>query len=155
MTVSARDSIRVETPRHEGPPRGGRRRLVRPAPPLDLLLAAPASRLTATYRMGLKLAGHHVTHVSSARAAIDPTPPPHPALAILDSDLPGAIDVLRTLRSDENPGAVPVVVLEAGDAEELREEAAGLTIAGWLPRRTTSPYALARWLAAWASRHPL
>jgi CheY-like chemotaxis protein len=128
---------------------------VKPAPTLDLLLAAPASRLTATYRMGLKLAGHHVTHVSSARAAISEAPPPHPALAIVDTDLPGAIDVLRTLRSDENPRAVPVVVLEAGDAEGLREQAAGLAIADWLPRRTTSPYALARWLAVWASRHPL
>src|ERR1700737_433982 len=87
--------------------RGGRRRLlrpvrpvrpVRPLRPLRLLLAAPASRLTATYRRGLKLAGHQVTHASSAGAAIDQALPPSPALAIVDTDLPDAIKALRTLR---------------------------------------------------------
>jgi DNA-binding response OmpR family regulator len=114
------------------------------------LLAAPASRLTATYRTGLQLAGHQVTHASSAGAAIDQALPPSPALAILDTDLPNAIEVLRTLRSHDSPRAVPVVVLEAGDAGELRHEAADLVIADWLPRRSTSPYTLARWLAAWS-----
>jgi CheY-like chemotaxis protein len=131
--------------------RGGRRRLLRPVRPLHLLLAAPASRLTATYRRGLKLAGHQVTHASSAGAAIDQALPPSPALAIVDTDLPDAIEVLRTLRSHDSPRAVPVVVLEAGDAEELRQEAADLVIADWLPRRSTSPYALAHWLAVWAA----
>jgi DNA-binding response OmpR family regulator len=132
MTVSARDSLR-------------------PARPLDVLLAAPVSRLTATYRIGLKLAGHHVTHASSAGAAIEQALPPRPALAILDTDLPDAIEVLRTLRSHDDPRALPVVVLEAGGAEGLRHEAADLAIADWLPRRTTSPYDLAHWLAVWAA----
>jgi CheY-like chemotaxis protein len=130
--------------------RGGRRRLLRPVRPLHLLLAAPVSRLTDTYRTGLKLAGHQVTHASSAGAAIDQALPPRPALAIVDTDLPDAIEVLRTLRSHDSPRALPVVVLEAGHAKELRQEAADLVIADWLPRRSTSPYALAHWLAAWS-----
>jgi hypothetical protein len=49
-------SDRVRTLVNGGQPRRGRRGRLRSVPPLDLLFAAPASKLAATYRMGLELA---------------------------------------------------------------------------------------------------
>jgi CheY-like chemotaxis protein len=134
--------------------KGGRRRPTRPARPVPLLFVAPASRLAATYRRGLELAGYKVAHATSAATAVAAALARRPALVVLDTELQDANEVLwwlRSLLTDARLGLTPVVLLTAGRADEPRPGAAGVEVAARLPRATTSPYALAHWLAVWSA----
>lgn len=135
----------------------GRGRPSRPASPLVLLFAAPASRLVATYRRGLEVAGHQVTHTTSSAAAIAAALERRPDLVVLDTELSDANQVLwwlRSLLAEDGSGELPVVMLTGGDADQLPGEAVGPAVAGRLPRASTSPYGLARWVEEW-SRGPV
>lgn len=118
-----------------------------------LLFAAPASRLVATYRRGLELAGHQVAHATSSAAAVAAALERRPDLVVLDTELADANQVLwwvRSLMAEDDGGRLPVVMLTRGDSDQLPGEAVGAGVAGRLPRASTSPYGLARWVEEWS-----
>jgi CheY-like chemotaxis protein len=133
---------------------GGRRRPTRPARPLPLLFVAPGSRLAATYRRGLELAGYQVAHATSAATAVAAALARRPVLVVVDTELTDADETLwwlRSLLTDTRLGLTPVVLLTGG-ADQPRPGAAGMEVTARLPRATTSPYALAHWLEVWSTR---
>ena len=134
-------------------PARGRGKQSRPARRLMLLLVAPASRLVATYRRGLEVAGHQVAHATSSAAAIAAALERRPDLVVLDTQLSDANEVLwwlRSLLAEEGGGQLAVVILTGGDADQLPGEGVGPAVAGRLPRASTSPYGLARWVEEWS-----
>ena len=87
---------------------------------VKILLFSADSALMQPVTSCLMEAGYKVVHITNGIGALDTIRVEKPAIVILDLDLPGynSLAIIRTLRSENRNGRLPVILMGAGMREE-------------------------------------
>lgn len=86
-----------------------------PMLPVKILLVSADVSLTRYVSACLNRAGYKIIHSASGAEVIDLVSSEHPALVVLDNQLPDyhSLAIIRTMRIDENNHRVPIILMGA------------------------------------------
>ena len=139
----------------EAPGPGGPPALKRMAVPATILVADDDAAIVQLLKVALEPDGFRVVTAGDGQAAIERARAEHPALVLLDWQMPGidGIEVTRTLRREPDPSLrnVPVVLITAQSGSENTAAGFAAGVTDYLIKPFKPPFVRAR-VRAWLVR---